>query len=487
MKQTKMEEGGVAKHPESIHHGDVSEGSTSDAIDGRALLWKIDRRLLPLLCFTYMLQSIDKTTLGYAAVFNIREDTNLKGTEYSWLGSLFYLGYLVMEYPFSILLQKLPVNKVMAATVIVWGAILMFHAVAKDFAGLATVRTLLGVFECAINPGTMMIFSLWYKRNQQPFRMGIWIGSAGVAYVMAGITSFGLGHINGSLDAWKYNFLFWGAITTAWGVVLWFFLPGSPVTSTFLTQKEKQSAIDRVLTNGTGIESKNWNWDQVTLLDAKTWLLFIFALTSNCPNGGLTTFQGLIIKGLGFSTLRTVLIQMPLGGVQAIVCVGATYFASRYPNCRLAVMLICLIPFLTGILGLWLLDESKAYGRLACLWISFSYTATWTLSMSVAVANTAGATKRTVTNATLIVGYCLGNFAGPFFFIASQAPGYSLGVGMMLFCVVVQVLCIVGIWVLLWQRNRSRRTNASELNDVVYENDDVDATDKQKKAFRYVY
>lgn len=64
-----------------------------------------------------MLQSIDKTTLGYAAVFNIREDTHLKGMEYSWLGSLFYLGYLIMEYPFSILLQKLPVNKVMAATV----------------------------------------------------------------------------------------------------------------------------------------------------------------------------------------------------------------------------------------------------------------------------------------------------------------------------------------------------------------------------------
>ena len=82
-----------------------------------------------------------------------------------------------------------------------------FHAVAKDFAGLATVRTLLGVFEWAINPGTMMIFSLWYKRNEQPFRMGMWIGSAGIAYVLAGITSFGLGHIKGSLDAWKYNFL----------------------------------------------------------------------------------------------------------------------------------------------------------------------------------------------------------------------------------------------------------------------------------------
>jgi len=49
MKELKMEEGDVGKHPESIRQGDVSEGSTSDAIDDEALLWKIDRRLLPLL------------------------------------------------------------------------------------------------------------------------------------------------------------------------------------------------------------------------------------------------------------------------------------------------------------------------------------------------------------------------------------------------------------------------------------------------------
>lgn len=76
----------------------------------------------------------------------------------------------------------------------------MCHAATKSFAGLAAVRTLLGVFECAINPGTMMVFSLWYKRSEQSFRMGIWIGSAGLAYVLAGITSFGLGQIKGSLS-----------------------------------------------------------------------------------------------------------------------------------------------------------------------------------------------------------------------------------------------------------------------------------------------
>ncbi|GME29145.1 hypothetical protein GTA08_BOTSDO06040 [Neofusicoccum parvum] len=468
---------------------EVLEGHVSGTVDDRALLWKIDLRLIPLLCLTYMLQSIDKTTLSYAAVFDLREDTHLKGTEYSWLGSLFYLGYLAWEYPTSLLLQRLPVNKFMAGTVIAWGAVLMCHAACSNFSGLAAVRTFLGVFEASVNPATMIIFSMWYKRIEQPLRMGIWIGSAGIGYVIAGIASFGIGHIHGVVSSWRTMFLIWGGVTTAWGVVLWFTLPGSPVTAGFLTEDERKGVIDRIKTNGTGIESKIFKWNQFkeAILDIKTWLLFIFAVTSNSPNGGLTTFQGLIIKGMGFSAMQTTLIQMPSGGVQAVVCVFATFLASKFPNARLSVMLGCLIPFLVGVIGLWLIDDSKPYGRLACLWISFSYTATWTLSMSVATANTAGHTKKVTTNALLLCGYCLGNFIGPFFFISSQAPTYNLGVGMMFFCIAVQVVSILGIWFVLWRRNRSREAEWTDHDPRVYEIGFMDLTDLENRQFRYVY
>ncbi|KAH6670419.1 major facilitator superfamily transporter [Halenospora varia] len=406
-----------------------------------------------------MLQSIDKSTLGYAAVFDLQKQTHLVGTQYSWLSSLFYVGYFAWEYPTNMLLQRLPVARFMSLTVIIWGGVLMCHAACHDFSGLAAVRTFLGVFEASINPGTMLIFSMWYKRSEQPLRMGIWIGLAGIAYVIAGITSFGIGHIQSSLPSWRIMFLIWGTITTAWGVVLLLFLPNNPLTAKFLSTDEKLGVVNRIKDNGTGMENRHFKRAQFieALLDPKTWLLFIFAVTSNAPNGGLTTFQGLIIKGMGFSTLRTTLIQMPSGAVQFVACVSATSIATKFPSMRLGMMLICLVPFLAGIIGLWLIDSSKPYGRLACLWISFSYTATWTLSMSVATANTAGHTKKITTNAFLLMGYCLGNFIGPFFFLTSQAPTYNLGVGMMFFCVAVQVLSIVGVLLLFVWRNKKRR------------------------------
>jgi ACS family allantoate permease-like MFS transporter len=304
----------------------------------------------------------------------------------------------------------------------------------------------------------MVMFSIWYTRMEQPLRLGIWIGCAGLGYVVAGITSFGIGHLHGALSSWRYTFLIWGCITIAWGVVVLIFLPDSPATAKFLSEDEKMGVIERVKANGTGLEDRTFKISQMweTLTDTKTWLLFIFAVASNAPNGGLSTFQGLIIRGLGFSKLQTTLIQMPSGAIQFFVCTGATFFASSYENARLLTMFVCLMPTLTGVIGMWTLPTSVPWGRMVCLWITFTYTATWTLSMSVVTANTAGATKKSTSAAMLLIGYCLGNFIGPFFFRKPQAPRYELGVGMMLTCIGIQLLSIVSLYLLFVARNRKR-------------------------------
>lgn len=166
----------------------------------------------------------------------------------------------------------------------------MAHGAVHSFPALVAVRTLLGALEAAINPGTMLLFSMYYMRSEQPLRMGIWIGSAGVGYIIAGIASFGIGHIQSSLSSWRVLFIIWGSITVAWGVILLFCLPGAPMRAKFLTPDERARVVARVKGNGTGIENKHFKMPQFweAMLDLKTWLLFLFALTSNSPNGGLS-------------------------------------------------------------------------------------------------------------------------------------------------------------------------------------------------------
>jgi hypothetical protein len=46
---------------------------------------------------------------------------------------------------------------------------------------------------------------------------------------------------------------------------------------------------------------------------------------------------------------------------------ACSFIASHYPNACLLIMILCIIPFLAGVLGLWLIAESNPYGGLACL------------------------------------------------------------------------------------------------------------------------
>jgi hypothetical protein len=98
-----------------------------DPEEEKKLIRKIDLLILPLIAVCYSFFYIDKTTLSYAAIFGIREDLNLHGTQYSWLSSkwrkafqkdaaltplgLFYFGFLAWAFPTNFLMQRLPLGK----------------------------------------------------------------------------------------------------------------------------------------------------------------------------------------------------------------------------------------------------------------------------------------------------------------------------------------------------------------------------------------
>lgn len=101
--------------------------------------------------------------------------------------------------------------------------------------------------------------------------------------VLAGIASFGIGHIGGAFPSWRYIFLIWGAITFLWGIVILFFLPDSPVKAKFLSEDERKAAIDRIKENETGIENKHWKKDQVLRKASREYWYELTSYSSSRP------------------------------------------------------------------------------------------------------------------------------------------------------------------------------------------------------------
>lgn len=143
--------------------------------------------------------------MSFAALWGLKEDTHLVGQEYSWLGSIFYFGYLFAEFPNLWLITRVPIGKYIGVCLTAWGATLCLVAVCHNFAGVATIRFFLGAFEACLLPCMMLLNSMWYRREEQPLRTAIWCNT--LAGVFGGILAHAIGKIEGPLATWKVIFV----------------------------------------------------------------------------------------------------------------------------------------------------------------------------------------------------------------------------------------------------------------------------------------
>lgn len=128
------------------------------AKEARRLLWKIDLIILPILAFSVIIAAVDKIVISNAAIYGMRTDLALTGNQFSWVGSVFYFGFLVSEWPGNILIQKLAIRKLYAVTVFGWAVMTFLTGAAQNFAGLATIRFISEFYRLSYGP-------YWYNTN----------------------------------------------------------------------------------------------------------------------------------------------------------------------------------------------------------------------------------------------------------------------------------------------------------------------------------
>src|SRR5438309_1369984 len=89
---------------------DLDHGARAEVItqpQARWVLWKIDLIILPLIAGSVILSAVDKVIISNAAIYGMKADNHLSSAMFSWVGSIFYFGYLIFEYPSAILIQRL--------------------------------------------------------------------------------------------------------------------------------------------------------------------------------------------------------------------------------------------------------------------------------------------------------------------------------------------------------------------------------------------
>ncbi len=121
-------------------------------------------------------------------------------------------------------MQKLSVAKWMSANLFIWGGITAALGGCNSFAPFAVLRFILGALESCSTPAFLLITAMWYTTEEQPVRIGYWSTFLGLANALGGLLAYGIGHIQGSLQSWRYQFILIGSVSSAWGLFMFFML-----------------------------------------------------------------------------------------------------------------------------------------------------------------------------------------------------------------------------------------------------------------------
>lgn len=176
--------------------------------ENKKIVRRIDLHVLTLMFITGVLQFLDKTALNYANLFGIRTNLHLTGSQFSWLASIFYFGYLVAQFPASYLFSKFSTGKILGISTMCWGITLLAFTWSGSFAGAAVCRFFLGVFEAPITPGITLAVGYWWTRDEAPLRFNFLYSSLGWAGIIGSLMSTGISKDANTVIVQKWQLVF---------------------------------------------------------------------------------------------------------------------------------------------------------------------------------------------------------------------------------------------------------------------------------------
>lgn len=85
--------------------------------------------------------------------------------------SVFYIFYILAEFPTSILVKRLQFNRVIPTITFCWGIVCLSTGFVQSFDSLVVCRILLGFFEGCLFPAMTLLLCNWYKREELAVRI----------------------------------------------------------------------------------------------------------------------------------------------------------------------------------------------------------------------------------------------------------------------------------------------------------------------------
>src|SRR5262252_9883720 len=190
----------------------AAEPASTSLGNVEAVYVQIAKRIIPFLTLLFLMSWLDRYNLGFAKMQMVK-DLGFSEAVYGFGAGILYLGYLLLEVPSNLLLERIGARKTFARITILWGITSIAMMFVKTATWFYILRFLLGSFEAGLYPGAILYLTYWFPARRRAHVVALFFLAAPLSIIFGSPISGWIIHSMGgqaSLANWQWLFLLEG-------------------------------------------------------------------------------------------------------------------------------------------------------------------------------------------------------------------------------------------------------------------------------------
>src|SRR5207253_4315325 len=146
---------------------------------------RVAARLLPFLFLLYVANYLDRTNIAYATL-GMKGDLGLTDSVFGTASGIFFIGYLGLQIPGALLVERWSARRLLALTLITWGGLTTLTGFVRTPVQLYGARFLLGAAEAGFFPGVIVYLSHWFIKEDRAKAVARFMSAIPIGFIIGG-------------------------------------------------------------------------------------------------------------------------------------------------------------------------------------------------------------------------------------------------------------------------------------------------------------